>query len=95
MIRICGTHTVIEQMRFGKSPEEACREAIRRIVKRDPVKAKGEIIDKENTGIQVGFIAVSKTGRFGAFSTHKGFTYTVTNAQYPGGKIFESKSWFN
>ena len=94
VIRICGTHTVIEQMRFGKSPEDACREAIRRIVKRDPVKAKGAIIDEQNTGIQVGFIAVSKTGEFGAFSIHKEFAYTVTNAEYPKGKIFESKSWF-
>ena len=30
VIRICGTHTVVEQMRFGRSPEQACREAVRR-----------------------------------------------------------------
>ena len=94
VIRICGTHTVIEQMRFGKSPEEACREAIRRIVKRDPEKAKGVLADEDNPGMLVGFIAVSKNGAFGAFSVQKGFTYTVTNSQYPSGKIFESKSWF-
>ena len=95
VIRICGTHTVIEQMRFGKSPEEACREAIRRIVSRDPAKVKGEFVGEEHTGIQVGFLAVSKAGEFGAFSIHKGFTYTVTNSQYPNGKIFEAKSHFN
>ena len=94
VIRICGTHTVIEQMRFGKSPEEACREAIRRIVKRDPAKAKGVEADEDTPGMQVGFLAVSRTGEFGAFSVQKGFTYTVTNAQYPKGKIFESKSYF-
>lgn len=94
VIRICGTHTVIEQMRFGKSPEDACREAIRRIVKRDPEKVKGVFVDGASTGIQVGFLAVSKSGEFGAFAVQKGFTYTVTNAQYPNGKIFESKSWF-
>ena len=85
VIRICGTHTVIEQMRFGKSPEQACREAIRRIVTRDPAKAKE---------IQVGFLALSKNGEVGAFSIAKGFTYTVTNSQYPTGEVFESKSWF-
>jgi N4-(beta-N-acetylglucosaminyl)-L-asparaginase len=85
VIRICGTHTVIEQMRFGKSPEEACRETIRRIVKRSEAKAKE---------IQVGFLALSKTGEIGAFSIAKGFTYAVTSAQYPKGKVFESKSWF-
>ena len=85
MIRICGTHTIIEQMRFGRTPEQACREAIRRIVKRDPVKAKE---------FQVGFVALSKTGEIGAFSVQKGFTFTVTNEQFPGGKIFEAKSHF-
>ena len=84
VIRICGTHTVIEQMRAGRSTEEACREAVRRIVKRDPAKAKD---------IQVGFLALSKSGEVGAFAIAKGFTYAVTNADYPKGKIFESKSW--
>lgn len=94
VIRICGTHTVVEQMRSGKSPEEACHEAVRRIVKRDPAKMKGQKIGKENTGIQVGFLALSKSGEIGAFSIHEGFTYSVTSAQYPNGKVFRAKSWF-
>jgi N4-(beta-N-acetylglucosaminyl)-L-asparaginase len=81
-------------MRSGKSPEEACREAVRRIVKRDPAKMKGQMIGKENTGIQVGFFALSRSGEIGAFSIHEGFTYSVTNAQYPKGKVFRAKSWF-
>ena len=85
VIRICGSHTVVEQMRFGRSPELACREAIRRIVKRDPVKAKE---------FQVGFVALSKNGQIGGFAVRKGFTFTVTNEQYPAGKVFEAKSWF-
>lgn len=85
VIRICGTHTVIEQMRMGRLPELACREAVRRVVKRDPAKAKD---------IQVGFLALSKTGVVGAFAIQKGFSFSVTNAQYPKGKIFEAKSWF-
>ena len=84
VIRICGTHTVIEQMRFGRSPEQACMEAVRRIVKRDPAKAKE---------IQVGFLALSKKGEIGAYSIVKGFTYSVTNSQYPKGKVFEAKSY--
>ncbi|MDM7922572.1 MAG: N(4)-(beta-N-acetylglucosaminyl)-L-asparaginase, partial [Pyrinomonadaceae bacterium] len=85
VIRICGTHTVIEQMRFGRTPEQACREAIRRVVKRDPAKAKE---------FQVGFVAISRRGEIGAFAVQKGFTYTVTNADYPNGKVFEAKSHF-
>ena len=85
VIRICGTHTVVEQMRVGKTPEQACREAIRRIAKRDPAKAKQ---------IQVGFLALTKNGDVGAFALQKGFTYAVTNSQHPQGKMFEAKSWF-
>ncbi|MGH9947694.1 MAG: isoaspartyl peptidase/L-asparaginase family protein [Pyrinomonadaceae bacterium] len=85
VIRICGTHTVIEQMRAGRTPEDACREAIRRIVKRDSVKAKE---------MQVGFLALSKNGEIGAFSIQKNFSFSVTNSEFPGGKVFKSKSWF-
>ena len=85
VIRICGTHTVIEQMRMGRSPEEACREAVGRVVKRDPAKAKE---------LQVGFLALSRKGEIGAFSLVKGFTFSVTNADWPKGKVFQSKSWF-
>jgi N4-(beta-N-acetylglucosaminyl)-L-asparaginase len=84
VIRVCGTHTVVEQMRLGRSPEEACREAVRRIVKRDPAKAKE---------MQVGFLALSKRGEVGAFAIAKGFTYAVTNSDWPKGKVFEAKSW--
>lgn len=85
VIRICGTHTVIEQMRMGRSPEQACREAIRRIVKRSPTKAKE---------FQVGFIALSKRGEVGAFAIQKGFSYSITNAEFPNGKVFEARSHF-
>lgn len=85
VIRICGTHTVIEQMRFGRTPEQACREAIRRVVKRNPAKAKE---------MQVGFLALSKNGEIGAFAIAKGFTYAVTNSQYTKGKVFKAKSLF-
>lgn len=84
VIRICGTHTVIEQMRMGRSPEQACHEAIRRIVKRDPVKAKE---------MQVGFLALSRKGEIGAFAIQKGFTFAVTGPDHPQGKVFESKSY--
>lgn len=86
VIRICGTHTVIEQMRFGRTPEQACREAVRRIVKRDPVKAKQ---------LQVGFVAISKKGVVGAFAVQPGFSYSVTNKEFPKGKVFSSKSHFS
>lgn len=71
VIRICGTHTIIELMRFGYSPKKACSEAVKRIVERDPKAAKD---------FQVGFIAISKLGDVGAFSIQPGFSYSVTNS---------------
>lgn len=85
VIRICGTHLIIELMRFGYTPEKACREAVDRIVKRNPQKA---------STFQVGFIALSKKGEVGAFSIQKEFTYSVTSAENPRGKIFKAGSFF-
>src|SRR5579872_3649429 len=49
VIRICGSHLVVELMRQGRSPQEACEQAVKRIVKNQPVKSKE---------IQVGFLAI-------------------------------------
>jgi N4-(beta-N-acetylglucosaminyl)-L-asparaginase len=85
VIRICGTHTVVEQMRMGRTPDQACKEAVSRIVKRDPAKAKE---------IQVGFLALSRSGEVGAFSITRGFAYVVTGSDFPKGRVFEAPSWF-
>lgn len=68
VIRICGTHLVVELMRQGYSPELACKKAVERIVKRDREKAKT---------LQVGFLALDKKGRYGAYAIQKGFAFSV------------------
>ena len=68
VIRICGSHTVIEYMRQGLSPEEACKAAVERIARIKKEKAKD---------IQVGFIAVNKKGETGGYALNKGFSYAV------------------
>ncbi|MFT3745264.1 MAG: N(4)-(beta-N-acetylglucosaminyl)-L-asparaginase [Pyrinomonadaceae bacterium] len=83
VIRICGTHLIIELMRFGSTPEKACKEAIRRIVNRDVKSARD---------MQVGFIAISKTGVVGAYAMQKGFTFSVTNSTT--NKVFDSDHHF-
>jgi N4-(beta-N-acetylglucosaminyl)-L-asparaginase len=84
VIRIVGSHLVVEYMRLGFSPREACRKAVERIVIRDPQKAKN---------LQVGFLAMKKDGSFGAFCIQKGFTYAVRSGTEE--KIYESESWFS
>lgn len=68
VIRISGTHAVIEFMRNGATPAQACKRAVERIIKKDPARAKT---------IQVGFIAVNKMGQYGAHSIQSDFTYAV------------------
>lgn len=80
VIRICGTHLVVEFMRQGNSPELACKKAVERIVNRDPIKAKT---------FQVGFLAMNKKGEYGAYAIQKGFVFSVkTNDE---NKIYASK----
>jgi N4-(beta-N-acetylglucosaminyl)-L-asparaginase len=72
VIRNVGSFLVVELMRQGRTPEEACREAVARIVKRKPKTAKD---------IQVGFLAMNKQGEVGAWAIQKGFSYAVCDAQ--------------
>jgi len=85
VIRICGSHLVVELMRQGSSPQEACEKAVKRIVKNQPEKSKE---------IQVGFLALGKNGEFGAFALQPGFTYAVYSNQIPN-MIFKSASYYN
>ncbi len=71
VIRICGTHLVVEFLRQGYSPEIACRKAVERIVQRDRAKAKT---------LQVGFLAMNKKGEHGAYAIQKGFVYSLKTA---------------
>lgn len=84
VIRICGTHLVVELMRSGKSPYEACKLAIERLVKINSEKAKT---------FQVGFLALNKNGQYGAYSMLPGFTYSVT-ADDSGGKVESADSYY-
>ncbi|HEY6902532.1 MAG TPA: isoaspartyl peptidase/L-asparaginase, partial [Puia sp.] len=81
VIRIVGSHLIVELMRQGLSPENACKEAVERIIRRNPNKAKD---------IQVGFLALNKKGEYGAYCLQKGFTYAVRSEREE--KMYEGKS---
>ncbi len=64
VIKICGAHAVIEEMRNGKPPTDACLAALRRIVRTTTEK---RLIDKNGRpNFDVKFYAVGKDGSFGA-----------------------------
>jgi len=71
VIRNVGSFLVVELMRQGLSPEDACKEAVNRIIKKKPETAKN---------IQVGFLAINKKGEYGAYAIQQGFSFAVCNA---------------
>lgn len=83
VIRIVGSHLVVELMRQGNTAQQACELAVARIVKNQPVKSKE---------IQVGFLALAKDGSVGAFALQKGFTYAVHTPA--GNELMEAASFY-
>ncbi|MFN5170644.1 MAG: isoaspartyl peptidase/L-asparaginase family protein [Cyclobacteriaceae bacterium] len=84
VIRIVGSHLVVELMRQGRSPQQACEEAVKRIVKNQPAKSKD---------MQVGFLALNKQGETGAYALQKGFTYAVYSPEVPN-TVFEATCFY-
>ena len=68
VVRTVGSFLIVELMRQGKSPQEACEEAIGRIVNKP---------NKDFKNFQVGYIAVNKHGETGAYSIHEKFSYNL------------------
>jgi N4-(beta-N-acetylglucosaminyl)-L-asparaginase len=71
VIRVCGSHSVVEMMRQGMGPEAACKAVVERIIRIKGPKAKD---------IQVAFIALNKRGETGGYAIQKGFSYAIKNA---------------
>src|SRR6201991_2900416 len=78
VIRNAGSFLVVELMRQGRSPEEACQEAVMRIVKRRREASKT---------LQVGFLAMNRHGEVGAYAIQHGFSYAVCDAKKQDGLI--------
>ena len=68
VLKTVGSFLIVELMRQGKTPQEACEEAVRRVVKKSGNRFKD---------FQVGFIAINKQGETGAYCIHEGFNYNV------------------
>ncbi|NCD72518.1 N(4)-(beta-N-acetylglucosaminyl)-L-asparaginase [Mucilaginibacter agri] len=84
VIRIVGSHLVVELMRQGLKPEDACKKAVERIVQRGPERAKK---------IQVAFVALNKQGEVGGYSLQPGFSYSVRSNQVD--QVVPAKSYFS
>ena len=65
VVKTVGSFLVVELMRQGRSPQEACETAVKRIVSSNSQENK----------FQVAYIAMNKNGEVGSFSIEPGFTY--------------------
>ncbi|RDV17284.1 glycosylasparaginase [Pontibacter diazotrophicus] len=82
VMRMVGSHLVVELMRQGNSPEDACRLAVERIISKQ----------KDVKDLQVGFIALNKNGEYGGYCIHKGFNFAVQDTT--GKQLLDGKSKF-
>ncbi|MDP4230488.1 MAG: N(4)-(beta-N-acetylglucosaminyl)-L-asparaginase [Bacteroidota bacterium] len=70
VVKIVGTHLIVELMRQGASPGEACKEAVSRIAKKQP----------DHKEFQVAFLALNKNGESGSYAIQQGFQFAKTTA---------------
>ncbi len=80
MIKTVGCHLVVEMMRQGMTPTQACKAAVERIA--------NKLGDYKQ--FQVGFLALSKSGEYGSFCIQSGFNYAVTD--HKGSKLLDAES---
>ncbi len=67
VVRTVGSFLIVELMRQGKSPQEACEEVVKRIIAKN----------KNYKDFQIGFIAINKKGETGSYCIQPGFTYRM------------------
>ncbi|MEJ6793895.1 MAG: N(4)-(beta-N-acetylglucosaminyl)-L-asparaginase [Flavobacteriales bacterium] len=66
VMKTLGSFLVVELMRQGASPQEACEQAIARITKNQNYK-----------DMQIGYLAINKKGEHGAYAVHPWFNYAL------------------
>lgn len=81
VMKTLGSFLVVEFMRNGMSPSDACNAAILRITEKIP----------DYQEHQVGFIALHKSGETGAASIQPGFEYALKTENFSGLK--EADAW--
>jgi N4-(beta-N-acetylglucosaminyl)-L-asparaginase len=83
IIKVCGSFLAVELMRQGRTPQEACKEVVRRLIQ----KNRDDISD-----IQAAFIAVNKEGEYGSFAVHPEFNFAVHDSL--SNRMVNSESYF-
>jgi len=80
VLKTLGSFLIVELMRQGATPQEACKEGIARIVKNQNYK-----------DMQIGYLAINKEGEHGSYAVHPGFNYALH--QKGENKLIDSNSF--
>ena len=80
VMKTLGSFLIVELMRQGATPQEACEEGIARIVKNQNYK-----------DMQIGYLAINKEGEHGSYAVHPGFNYALH--QKGENKLIDSNSF--
>ncbi len=81
VMKTLGTFLVVEFMRNGMLPKDACEQAVKRIAHKIPDYHK----------YQIGYLAMNKAGEYGSFCIQPGFNYAVKSADFSGMK--DAEAW--
>ena len=73
MVKVCGSYQVVEYMRQGIDPQEACERTLRRIIQRNAPQPSP----------YVAFVAMRVDGKVGYASTDKGFQAAISRNEEP------------
>ena len=77
-IKACGSFLIVELMRQGLSPEQACLKTIERVI----ATTERRLLDPRGRPLfDLQFYALAKDGRFGAASAYEGDRFAVADAQ--------------
>ena len=71
VMRHCASAAIVELMRSGLHPQEACEQVLHRMAARDP----------QGYELSICFIALDKQGRVGAAASNQRFPYAVTTPE--------------
>jgi isoaspartyl peptidase/L-asparaginase-like protein (Ntn-hydrolase superfamily) len=81
IMKTLGSFSIVESMRHGYSPQEACEEAVNRALKKIPGARNQPIY----------FIALNKEGQTGAYGTNSNFNYALYT-EMKGNKLIQAGS---
>jgi N4-(beta-N-acetylglucosaminyl)-L-asparaginase len=72
VMQTAGSFLVVENMRRGMSPQQACRDAVERILHKHPAAVHG----------QVAYLALRRDGQVGAYSIQQDFNYAHFDGEH-------------